>query len=72
VEKKPLKGDSGDEKMERQKTLMDKVVESEAVFDERELAEAEFLRENEEPADIADRLYEEWRDEHARRKKAKD
>ena len=45
--------------MEYQKTLLDEQVEYESIPDEEE----EFLNDNDEPWDLADRYYEEWRDE---------
>jgi hypothetical protein len=48
--------------MERQKTLWELVNEKEMVFDQEAIEEV-FWKENEEPWDLADRAYEQWRDE---------
>jgi hypothetical protein len=48
--------------MKNQKTLWQQVTDSEAVFDRKYLEEI-FCKENEEPPDLADQAYEQWRDE---------
>jgi hypothetical protein len=53
----------GGEKMKNQKTLWEQVTDSEAVFNDEDLEEV-FLKEREEPSDLADQPYEQWRDEH--------
>jgi hypothetical protein len=55
-------GVSGGEKIKRKKTLWEKVTDSEAAFNEADLEET-FWKENEEPWDLADKAYEQWRDE---------
>jgi len=53
--------------MEYQKTLLDMQVEYETILDEEE----DFINENDEPGDLADQYYEEWRDEIGSRDKLK-
>jgi hypothetical protein len=55
-------GVSGGRKMERQRTLLELVNESEVVFDEEDRKEM-YRKENEEPPDLADQAYEQWRDD---------
>jgi hypothetical protein len=52
--------------MEREKTMWEKVTDSEAVFNDEDLEEL-FWKEREEPWDLADQAYERWRDERARK-----
>jgi hypothetical protein len=53
---------SGGEKMKREKTMSEQVTELEAAFNDQDLEEI-FWKENEEPWDLADQAYEQWRDE---------
>ena len=49
--------------VEYQATLSDRIVETEVVLDEEEATEETVLDSDWEPYDLADRAYEEWRDE---------
>jgi hypothetical protein len=52
--------------MEFQTTLESEVVEYETISDEKE----EFLNDDDEPCDLADQYYEEWRDEKRSREES--
>jgi hypothetical protein len=49
--------------MERQKTLWELVSKKEMVLNEENLEEL-YWKEGEEPCDLADQAYEQWRDEN--------
>ena len=53
--------------VEYQATLSDRIVETEVVLDEQEATEETVLDSDWEPCDLADRAYEEWRDEKRKR-----
>ena len=48
--------------MERRKTMWELVTESEAVFNDENQEEV-FWKENEEPWDLPDKAFDQWRDE---------
>ena len=49
-------------KMEHQRTLLSEIIEYETILDESENNKGEFQNDNDEPLDLADQAYEEWRD----------